>query len=102
MVEPDVSSGDYLHGFYLGTRQALAENDRESVTITVKEVSPFTRRRLDCPVSSGLWDFMLLSSTSMRIINQEWKLARRPPARSFKLNANFGIPFQTTRQRLQG
>ena len=41
MVEPKVSSGDYLHGFYLGTRQALSENGRESVTITVKEVSPF-------------------------------------------------------------
>jgi glucose-6-phosphate isomerase len=41
MVEPDVSSGDYLQGFYLGTRQALAEKDRESVTITVNEVSPF-------------------------------------------------------------
>jgi glucose-6-phosphate isomerase len=41
MVEPNVSSGDYLHGFYLGTRQALAEKGRESVTITVNEVSPF-------------------------------------------------------------
>src|ERR1039457_941298 len=40
-VEAKVTSGDYLHGFYLGTRQALAEKDRESVTITVKEVSPF-------------------------------------------------------------
>jgi glucose-6-phosphate isomerase len=41
-VDPKVSSGDYLHGFYLGTRQALAENGRESATITVKEVSPST------------------------------------------------------------
>ena len=41
MVEPKVSSGDYLHGFYLGTRQALAEKGRESVTIIVNEVSPF-------------------------------------------------------------
>jgi glucose-6-phosphate isomerase len=41
MVEPNVSSGDYLQGFYLGTRQALAEKDRESVTITINEVSPF-------------------------------------------------------------
>ena len=41
-VEPNVTSGDYLQGFYLGTRQALAEKGRESVTITVKEVSPFT------------------------------------------------------------
>ena len=40
-VEPQVTVGDYLHGFYLGTRQALAEKDRESITITVKEVSPF-------------------------------------------------------------
>jgi glucose-6-phosphate isomerase len=39
-VEPGVTSGDYLQGFYLGTRQALAENGRESITITVKEVSP--------------------------------------------------------------
>jgi glucose-6-phosphate isomerase len=42
MVEPDVSSGDFLHGFYLGTRQALAEKGRESVTITVNEISPFS------------------------------------------------------------
>jgi glucose-6-phosphate isomerase len=41
MVEPGVTSGDYLHGFYLGTRQALAEKGRDSVTITVNEVSPF-------------------------------------------------------------
>ena len=42
MVEPGVTSGDYLHGFYLGTRQALTEKNRESLSITVKEVSPFT------------------------------------------------------------
>ncbi len=34
-VEPGVTSGDYLHGFLLGTREALFENDRESITITV-------------------------------------------------------------------
>jgi glucose-6-phosphate isomerase len=41
IVEPDVTSGDFLHGFYLGTRQALAESGRESMTLTIKEVSPF-------------------------------------------------------------
>jgi glucose-6-phosphate isomerase len=41
-VEPNVTAGDFLHGFYLGTRQALAENNRESLTITVNEVSPFS------------------------------------------------------------
>ncbi|HEU6447495.1 MAG TPA: glucose-6-phosphate isomerase [Verrucomicrobiae bacterium] len=42
LVEPNTTSGDFLHGFYLGTRQALAESNRESVTITVKDASPET------------------------------------------------------------
>jgi glucose-6-phosphate isomerase len=37
-VEPGVTAGDYLHGFLLGTRSALYENDRESITITVPRV----------------------------------------------------------------
>ena len=41
-VEPKTTSGDFLTGFFLGTRAALHEKGRESVTITVKEVSPFT------------------------------------------------------------
>ncbi|MDQ8198084.1 glucose-6-phosphate isomerase [Pelagicoccus enzymogenes] len=38
-VEPGVTSGDYLQGFLLGTREALAEKDRQSVTLTVAEIS---------------------------------------------------------------
>lgn len=41
-VEPEIGSGDYLHGFFLGTRQALAEKNRESISITINEVSPFS------------------------------------------------------------
>lgn len=41
-VEPNINSGDYLHGFLHGTRQALYENNRESITITVRELSPFS------------------------------------------------------------
>ncbi|HZP59457.1 MAG TPA: glucose-6-phosphate isomerase, partial [Opitutaceae bacterium] len=41
-VEPGVTSGDYLQGFYLGTRDALSEKNRWSVTITIPEVSPKT------------------------------------------------------------
>jgi glucose-6-phosphate isomerase len=41
-VEPGVTSGDFLSGFYLGTRQALYEKGRESVTLTIREVSPFS------------------------------------------------------------
>ncbi len=39
-VENGVTSGDFLHGFYLGTREALYENGRQSITITIKEVTP--------------------------------------------------------------
>lgn len=41
-VEPGVTSGDYLFGFLYGTRQALAEKGRESVTITVERINPAT------------------------------------------------------------
>ena len=41
-VEHGTTSGDYLSGFLLGTRAALYEKDRESITLTVREVSPFT------------------------------------------------------------
>lgn len=39
-VEPGVTSGDYLSGFLLGTRSALHEQRRESITITVDAVTP--------------------------------------------------------------
>jgi glucose-6-phosphate isomerase len=41
-VDPGVTSGDYLQGFYLGTRDALSEKDRHSITLTIAEVSPRT------------------------------------------------------------
>ncbi len=41
-VEPDITSGDYLLGFLLGTRRALFEKGRESMTLTVPDVSPRT------------------------------------------------------------
>jgi glucose-6-phosphate isomerase len=37
-VEPGVTPGDYLHGFLLGTREALSGNDRQSITITIPRV----------------------------------------------------------------
>jgi glucose-6-phosphate isomerase len=41
-VEPGVTSGDYLLGFLLGTRQALFEKGRESITLTIDTVVPET------------------------------------------------------------
>jgi glucose-6-phosphate isomerase len=40
MVEPNVTPGDYLHGFFQGTRSALYENGRDSLTIGIDTVSP--------------------------------------------------------------
>ncbi len=39
-VDAGVTSGDYLQGFLLGTRDALSEMDRHSITLTINEVSP--------------------------------------------------------------
>lgn len=41
MVEQNVTAGDYLNGFLLGTRQALFDNNRESITLTIDNISAF-------------------------------------------------------------
>jgi len=41
-VEPGATSGDFLSGLYQGTRAALFENGRDSVTLTVPRVDPCT------------------------------------------------------------
>src|ERR1041385_575181 len=40
-VEPGVTSGDYLQGFLRGTRAALYENGRDSITLSIPEVDAF-------------------------------------------------------------
>ncbi|MBX7157076.1 MAG: glucose-6-phosphate isomerase [Verrucomicrobiae bacterium] len=40
-MEPGVVSGDYLNGFLRGTRQALYERGRESITISIPELNAF-------------------------------------------------------------
>src|SRR5690606_31994344 len=49
MVEPGITSGDYLQGFLLGTRDALSEKDRWSITLTIHDVSPRTLGMLIAP-----------------------------------------------------
>ncbi|MEB3150656.1 MAG: glucose-6-phosphate isomerase [Sphaerospermopsis sp.] len=41
-VESGATTGDYLSGFLQGTRQALYENQRDSITITIPQVNPRT------------------------------------------------------------
>ena len=38
-VEPGLTSGDFLEGFFLGTRAALSDVQRPSITITLKELN---------------------------------------------------------------
>ena len=40
-VEDAVTSGDYLHGFLRGTRAALYEKGRESITVSISEANAF-------------------------------------------------------------
>ena len=40
-VEDGITSGDYLEGFLRGTRSALYENARESITISIPHVNAF-------------------------------------------------------------
>ncbi|MFM7578785.1 MAG: glucose-6-phosphate isomerase, partial [Microcystaceae cyanobacterium] len=41
-LETDTTSGDYLSGFLQGTRQALYENHRDSITLTIQQVNEKT------------------------------------------------------------
>jgi len=40
-VDPGTTSADYLQGFFRGTRKALYESGRKSLTISIPEVTPF-------------------------------------------------------------
>lgn len=40
-VDRGITSGDYLQGFLRGTRAALYENSRESITLSIPEVNEF-------------------------------------------------------------
>jgi glucose-6-phosphate isomerase len=40
-VEPGVTSSDYLNGFLRGTRTALHEGGRESITVTIPQIDAF-------------------------------------------------------------
>ena len=41
-LDPGITSGDYLSGFLQGTRQALYENQRDSITVTIPQVNART------------------------------------------------------------
>jgi glucose-6-phosphate isomerase len=40
-IQDGITSGDYLHGFLRGTRTALYESGRESITLSIREANGF-------------------------------------------------------------
>ena len=42
LVEAGITSGDFLFGFFQGTRTALYENGRESMTLTIRHVDAYS------------------------------------------------------------
>ena len=40
MLDGKGTSGDYLNAFFQGTRRALSEKDRESITLTIEKIDP--------------------------------------------------------------
>ena len=40
-AEEGVTSGDYLQGFLRGTRAALSEGERDSITLSIPQVDAF-------------------------------------------------------------
>ncbi len=41
-IAEDSTSGDYLHAFLLGTRKALTQKGKDSITITIREINELT------------------------------------------------------------
>jgi glucose-6-phosphate isomerase len=60
-VEPGATSGDYLSGLLQGTRQALYENHRDSITVTIPQVNARTVGALIALYERavGLYGFMV-------------------------------------------
>ncbi len=76
-VDPGVTSGDYLSGFFQGTREALYEKGRESIIITVDELSPRIIGVLIALYERAV-GFYAPWSTSTLIISRGWRRARKP------------------------
>lgn len=76
-VEPGVTSGDYLSGLLQGTRQALYENQRDSITVTIPEVTPKLIGALIALYERavGFYGFLVHINT----ISPVWKQVKKPP-----------------------
>ena len=81
-MKDGMNSGDYLHGFFLGTRDALYEKERKSITLTIK-VSPASVSALIALFERAVGLYASLVGINA-ITNLEWKQAKRQPLRFWK------------------
>ena len=77
-IEPGATSGDFLSGFLQGTRQALYENQRDSITVTISEVNPRTVGAL-IERAVGLY----ASLVNINVYNQPGVEAGKKPLRPY-------------------
>jgi glucose-6-phosphate isomerase len=75
-VDEGVTSGDYLQGVLRGTRAALYDSGRESITLTIPDVTPFHVGALIALYERGS-AFMHRWSTSTPITSRASKPARK-------------------------
>ncbi len=70
-VDRSASSGDYLLGFQIGTREALFENGRCCITITIQNCSPFTIGALIALYERTCWPLCVVDSN--KCISPTWR-----------------------------
>ncbi len=83
-VEPGVTAGDYLAGFLLGTRAALYESGRESITITVDRGRRRARSACSSRSTSARSASTPRSSTSTPTTSPASRRARRRRRRCWR------------------
>ncbi|MDR3317681.1 MAG: glucose-6-phosphate isomerase [Puniceicoccales bacterium] len=86
-IEEGITMGDYLEGFLLGTRQALYENDRGSITISIDRIDEY-----HLGVLIGLYERAVSFYASMIDINAY----HQPGVEAGKKAANVILKLQVT------
>ena len=98
-VEPGVTPGDYLDGFWAGTRRALYENDRQSITISVSRVDAAHGRCIDRTLRACCRVLWVVWSMSTRITSRASKPARKRRQRYCRCKRRWWRRYLRSRER---
>ena len=92
-VEPGVTSGDYLQGFLRGTRSALYESGRESITVSMPDVDAFSVGALIALYERAVGFYGSL--VNINAYHQPgWKRVRKLPQNCWRFRSRFKPSFQ--------